>query len=190
MHMLTLVLSLGLSCGGINATTLDANSTVWNFRTWGRPYRLVSPLLDCSSPERTPIQIEHVWLFSVILTRSGDVYRCQLRWARYWEAMAKLDEDESTRAVIPDGEAAIPCHTWEMGIDPVKLPSLPVLPDLPMTGLGEEERGKETKLIKIAACFHSLVGLTNKGHVLKMNRPSMEAPVWVWIYVSRSERMT
>jgi len=72
---------------------------------------------------------------------------------------------------------------------PTKLPSLPDLPDLPMTGLPEEEHRKETKLIKIVACSNSLIGLTNKGHVLKMGRLYGEDPIWVWDYVSEGAWM-
>jgi len=105
---------------------------------------------------------------------------------RYNEAMAKLDEDKSTRAIVPDGGTVIPCHTQEVNMDPIKLPSLPDLPDLPSTGLPEEEHRKETKLIKIVARFSSLVGLTNKGHVLKMGELYRKDPTWTWQYVSES----
>lgn len=173
--------------------SLDANSTVWNFRSWGRPFRLVSPSLDCSSPKTTPAQIECGWVFSTILTRSGDVYAW---WpfeepfeGKYRQAMAELDKDESTKAIVPDGETVIPCHTWEMVQDPFKLPVLPDLPDLSTTGLSEKERKKETKLIKIAAFDTCLVGLTNKGHVLKIDGLADEDSVQIWRYVSRNAQM-
>ena len=169
--------------------TLDANYTVWNFESWGRPYRLASPLLDCSSPETTPVQVERGSSFSAVLTRSGDVYGWPVHVDQHRKAIAGLDKDESTRAIVPDGGTVIPCHTWEINMDPTKLPSLPDLPDLSMTGLPEEERKKKTRLIKIAACSNSLVGLTNKGHVLKMKELYMENPTWVWDYVSEGARM-
>ena len=172
---------------------LDTNSTVWNFRSWGRPFRLVSPSLDCSSPETTPIQIECGWPFSAVLSKSGDVYAW---WPygdtfedRYWEIMDELDKDKSTKASVPDNETIIPCHTWEMRMDPVKLPILPDLPDLPSTGLPEEARKKETKLIKIAGFDNSLVGLTNKGHILKMDEMYAAEFTPVWHYVSESAQM-
>jgi len=170
--------------------TLDTNSTVWTFTSWGRPFQLISPLLDCSSPETTPIQIECGWESSAVLTKSGDVYVWWLYEGafgeQYWEAMAKLDEDESTKAIVPDGGTVIPCHTWKINLDPIKLPILPRLPDLLATGLPEEEYRKETKLIKISAFDNSLVGLTNKGHVLKMDELYMENSTWVWHYVSKN----
>lgn len=173
--------------------TLDANSMVWNFRSWGRPFRLVSPLLDCSSPATTPFQIECGWAFSTVLTKSGDVFAW---WPfegtiedRHREAMNELDNDESTKAIVPDDGTVVPCHTWEINRDPVKLPVLPDLPDLPATGLSEEERKKETKLIKIAAFDNCLVGLTNKGHVLKIDGLTDEDSIQVWRYVSKSVQL-
>lgn len=173
--------------------TLDANSVIWNFRSWGRPFRLVSPSLDCSSPETTPAQIECGWSFSTVLTKSGDVYAW---WPfggsfedQYLQTVAELNKDESTKAVVPDGGAVIPCYTWEMKRDPVRLPVLPDLPDLPATGLLEKERKQETKLIKIAAFDNCLVGLTNKGHVLKIDGMSDENSIQIWSYVSGNTRI-
>ena len=153
---------------------LDANFSVWIFITWGRPFRLVSPFLDCSSPETTPLQIECSRYFSAVLMQSGDIY---VWWPfegtlgdRYREGMAKLDKDGSTKAILPDDGTVIPCHTWEIKMDPVKLRMYHRLSDLPGTGLTEEELRKETKLIKIAALTWGLIGLTNKGHVLMVGR--------------------
>jgi len=169
--------------------TLDANSAIWNFETWGRPCRLVSPLLDCSSPETTPIQVERGFLFSAILMGSGDVYVWRMHAGQYKKAMAKLDKDESTRTISPDGGTVIPCQTWEMNIDLIKLPSFPDLPDLLATGLPEEERRKETKFIKISSFDHGLVGLTNKGHVLKIDGLPDKDSVYIWRYVSGSTQI-
>ena len=177
------------SHGNHHAMTLDANSMVWNFTSWGRPFRLISPSLDCSSPNTTPIQVECDSEFSTVLTKSGDVYawwpfegtfedRCR-------EGMAELDKDESTKAIIPDGGTVIPCHAWEINMDPVKVPKLPDLPDLPGTGLSEEERKKETKLIKIAAVYKGLIGLTNQGHVLMLDGMGKEGSIRNWRYVSQ-----
>ena len=177
--------------------TLDADSTVWNFESWGRPYRLISHLLDCSSPTTTPIQIQCDSSFSAVLTKSGDVYA----WLRdkvgreiYKKATAELDMDKSTRAIVPDGGTVVPCHTWEMKMDPVKLTIPPDLPDLPMTGLPGEERRKETRFIKIAAFRRGLVGLTNKGHVCLLKiysylQPAGRMDFDTWHYVSENAWM-
>ena len=63
---------------------------------------------------------------------------------------------------------------------------LPDLPELPETGLSEEERRKETKLIKIAATHDCFIGLTNKGHVLRLDRLSHEDSSGTWHYVRKS----
>ena len=181
MHIFTLTHFFYFSCNSLRAMTLDANSTIWNFETWGSPYRLVSPLLDRLSQEKAPIQIECGAFFSAVLTRSGDVYAWPEDALLYKKPVARL----ATRAVVPDGGTVIPCHTWEVNVHPVKLPIPLDLPDLLMTGIPEEERRKETKFIKIAACFTSLVGLTNKGHVLKIDDLMYEKDAtWVWDYVS------
>ena len=107
---------------------------------------------------------------------------------QYQEAMTELDRDGSTMAIVPDDEAVIPCYTWELNKDPAKLPILPDLPELSATGLPEEERRKETKLIKIAAFNSCLVGLTNKGHVLKIDGLINKDSVRAWRYVSEHAR--
>ena len=119
--------------------------------------------------------------------KSGDVYAW---WPfgktfkdQYRKATIKLDRDES---IVPEGGTVMPCHTWEIKKDPVKLPILPDLPDLLETGLSEEECRKDTKLIKIAAFNTCLIGLTNKGHVLKMDKLDAENSTLVWDYVSES----
>ena len=87
---------------------------------------------------------------------------------QYTEGMAELDKDESTKTIIPNDTTVIPCCTWEINWDPVKLLRLPDLPDLLGTGVSEGECKKETKLIKIATLYYCFVGLTNKGHVLML----------------------
>ena len=90
------------------------------------------------------------------------------------------------KVVVSNNETVIPCHTFSINMDPVKVPTLPDLPDLPATGLSEGEHRKETKLIKIAAVADRLIGLTNKGHVLKMDGLKDENCMLTWHYVSGS----
>ena len=163
---------------------LDANSTVWTFRSWGWPVRLVSPSLDCSSPVTTPIQAECGPWYCAGLTMSGDAYA-------WWTNLGAFDDQywktyKTTTILVPDHDTMIPCQTRELRVDPTKLPALPDLPDLSATGLSEEERRKETRLIKIAACYNYLIGLTNKGHVLKLDGFGMEDRTRIWHYVSKN----
>ena len=165
---------------------LDANSAVWLFESWGQPIRFISPLLDCSSPETVPIQAE-CGRFSAVLTRSGDVYV-------WWPNVGAFDDQYRegikthgiTMDIVPDHEGAIPCWTWEFKTDFIKLPTIPDLPDLVTTGLPGEEHMEETRLIKIAACTECLIGLTNKGHVLKLEGLSDEDSARIWCYVSEN----
>ena len=164
---------------------LDTDSTVWTFEEWGNPTRLVSPSLDCSSPETTPIQAECGLSFCAVLTESGDVYV-------WWPDSDTFDglrwEAAATRVRPVSGGTIIPCRTKELKMDPIKLSALPDLPDLPDTGLSGEERGRETRLIKIAASYESLIGLTNKGHVLKLNGLGSKDGAGIWYYVSKNVR--
>ena len=172
--------------------TLDANSTVWIFVRWDKPLRLVSPSLDCSSPKTTPVQVESNSDMCVILTKSGDMYAwCPFAGpfgTHYREALAELEKEEYTKATTPDDEIVIPFRTLEINWDPVKDPTLLDLPELPETGLSEEERRKETKLIKIAATHRSFIGLTNKGHVLRLDGLNYKDSSGTWYYVCKSVR--
>ncbi|KAG5647470.1 hypothetical protein DXG03_009401 [Asterophora parasitica] len=73
-------------------------------------------------------------------------------------------QGNKTAAVLPDTNT-IPCETWDLNEDPVRLPSLPPLPTL--TNGDEDE--KPTQLVQIAGLDGHLIGLTNKGHVLKFD---------------------
>ena len=81
----------------------------------------------------------------------------------------------------------IPCHTWTLeGVDPVQLPSIPLdLPEL-RHGEGEGENGKGLKLIKIASMDNNLIGLTNRGHILRYHKLAGEDEYRLgrWEYVS------
>ena len=105
---------------------------------------------------------------------------------RYKEGLEKLEKEESTKAIIPDDRTVIPCRTLEVDWDPVKVSMLPDLPELSGTGLSEEERRRETKLIKIAATYYCFIGLTNKGHVLMLDGLSHEDSSGTWHYVRES----
>jgi len=159
-----------ISCGRLHSLALDSKSQLLTFCNWGRPFRLVSPLVDCHAPETTPIQAESGWFFCSVLTQSGDVLV-------YWHAsgtmgrvfsdkMSEMNNEGSTKAEVIGGHE-IPCVIWEMRQDPFHLPPIPELPVLQRNGLTDDEQSEPTKLIKIAALDNNLIGLTNKGHVLK-----------------------
>jgi len=168
------------SCGRLHSSGLDANLQIWTFLNWGRPFRLVSSLLDCSNPDSTPVQVECGWGFSSVLTKAGDVFI----WFPFETRMEQIIEshDNTMNAQHNKAKASpdkvIPCSTWDLNIDPVRLPALPSLPTL-------AETKEETKLVKIAGFDRSLVGLTNQGHVLTFSSLGNEnlTSRGAWTYV-------
>ena len=177
------------SCGRLHTMALDSKNQIWTFVTWGRPFRLDSPMLDCTSPETTPMQAECGWSFSSILTQSGDVL---VFWSSSGEIGRIYDEENAAMDDRGDCNAygtedhRIPCVTWSLQADPLRIPPIPQLPDLESTG-AHEERSTATTLIKITAFDNHLIGLTNKGHVLKFGDLSNEYSfdrTTCWQYVS------
>ena len=167
---------------------LDDKGRIWTFLSWGRPFSLMSPMLDCSSPESTPLQIECGWAFSSILTKSGDVLifwpfggEMQVRIAAKNEEM---DREGDKKAEV-DSEDFIPCVTWDLHMNPTRLPPLPQLPKLPEANKSEEP-DSSVHLIQIAALDNNVVGLTDKGHVLKYHGLESETTALSgrWEYVS------
>ena len=166
---------------------LDSKNQIWTFASWGRPFRLDTPMLDCTSPDSTPIQAECGWSFCSILTQSGDV----LVFSPFWGEIGRLYEEENAamdergdRHAYGSEDRRIPCIvTWSLRADPLRLPPIPMLPELESTGLSPEERDKSTNLIKIAAFDNHLIGLTNKGHVLKFGDVSSFDRTMRWQYV-------
>ena len=110
--------------------------------------------------------------------------------ARLAEFMMKKNaamDEEGDRNAYGTEDHRIPCVTWSLRADPLRIPPIPQLPDLESTGVSQEERSKETTLIKIAAFDNHLIGLTNKGHVLKFGDLSNEYSfdrTTRWQYVS------
>jgi SCF-associated factor 1 len=136
------------------------------------------------------MQAECGWSFSSILTQSGDVL---VFWPSSGEIGRIYDEENAAMDERGDCNAygtedhRIPCVTWPLRADPLRIPSIPQLPDLESTGLSPEERLEATTLIKIAAFDNHLIGLTNKGHVLKFGDLSNEHSfdrTTRWQYVS------
>ena len=167
---------------------MDAASDIWTFTSWGRPFRLSSSLVDKSMPETTPIQVESGWSFSAILAESGDVLvywpfgRRMMDILRHKDEELESTDDNQLKAAAKakptaDQPRVVPCYWWVLhGVDPVRLPSIPVdiLPQMRQTGISQEEAEKETKLVKIAAFDLNIIGLTSKGHVLRYSYLSDE----------------
>lgn len=130
------------------------------------------------------MQIESGWTFSTVLMQSGDVLVFDPFSGAMQEKIAAINEEldrdptgASKAKVTSQEPAVIPCHSWIMrDVEPIRLPAITStsLPDLLETGLSDDERAEETKLVKIAGMDNAVIGLTNKGHVLKFNLLSGE----------------
>ena len=90
-----------------------------------------------------------------------------------------MDAEMDKRAHATD-DGRIPCVTWDLHHNPMRLSPIPSLPKL------GEERDDVTKLVKIAGMDSFLIGLTNKGHVLKFGSLANESTTQTasWEYVS------
>ncbi|EJD41130.1 RCC1/BLIP-II [Auricularia subglabra TFB-10046 SS5] len=152
-----------VTCGRSHALAFDAAGQIWHFPAWGTPLRLVSPALDGSAPDTTLVQLEAGWTFGAALTEGGSVYA-------WWHGIGELKERiiETTRALAQenpapaDRERVVRCAIADIPFDPVHLPVLPEL-----LRLNGDQR--DVKLVKIAAADLFIVGLTNAGHVLKLD---------------------
>ena len=172
------------SCGRLHSSCLDTDNKVWTFVNWGRPFYLSSPVM--SDPDHAPKQIECGWMFSSMLTKSGDVF---VWWpfegsidTLVQQKMREMDND-TDKAAHPDG-TTISCIPWAMDLPPTRLPRIPSLPNLPDNDVQEE--GRQTQLIQIAAFDNHIVGLTNLGHILKFDSLHGETGVrhGRWEYVN------
>ena len=167
------------SCGRLHSSCLDTDNRIWTFTNWGRPFCLSSSVL--SDPDNVPKQIECGWMFSSMLTKSGDVF---VWWplegpigTLVQQKMREMD-NEGDQMANAEG-TTIPCVPWDMELPPIRLPPIPSLPDF-------TDDGEEPQLIQIAAFENSIVGLTNLGHVLKFDslHDETEVPRGHWEYVN------
>lgn len=144
----------------------------------------MTPLLDGTTPDSIPVQVESGWSFSSVLTKGGDVYV-------WWPLHGEMKEQVDTRDAAMDEQGLrahstergiIQCAHWDLPHNPYKLPELPRLPKL--DGTIAEDIG--VYLVKIAALHSHLIGLTNHGHVVKiLVQTSDTARLEGWIYVCR-----
>ncbi|EJD07281.1 RCC1/BLIP-II, partial [Fomitiporia mediterranea MF3/22] len=185
-----------LSCGATHMTALSVSNQVWTFLSWGRPFRIITPVLNRTSPESTPIQISCGSESCFVLTASGDIYNwwpfAGVIRQQFRETMALMDA-EGNQLAQATAEGTIPCMAWGLEYDPQKLPTIPHLPELVHSGkaLGNEE---DTKVVKLAAMDSVLIALTNKGHVLRLSglNPMTNVEEMHWEYLpnfSETERI-
>jgi SCF-associated factor 1 len=172
-----------IACGRLHTLMLSARGTVYTFCAWGRPFVLRSPLLAPSTPVAPAhdaiAQVAAGWGFCAARTREGAV----LVWwpgagalkEAYDTAARDMDErvrqgEDALKALPTAGTRDIPCHVFELAVEPVVLPELPYdLPELAHTGESDYARRADvaTRIVEIAGADNALIALTNRGHVLK-----------------------
>jgi SCF-associated factor 1 len=173
------------SCGRMHSAALDASNKIWTFTSWGRPFRMTCPVFD--DPEFAPVQVECGWMFSCVLVKSGDVFA-------WWPFSGTLEHqiqranqqmNKNSNKLARGVNSVIPCVPWDTDLIPERLPPLPSLPELEEI---DTEPRKKTMLVKIAGFDGHIVGLTNKGHVLKFRGLENEQTIAQgrWTYVSFS----
>ncbi|KAG6891190.1 hypothetical protein C0995_008442 [Termitomyces sp. Mi166 len=178
------------SCGRLHSSSLDSEGQIWTFPNWGRPFRLVSDFF--TDPASKPLQIECGWSFSSVLTVSGEVFVWWPFSGETAERIAAVNAQMNRQGNMKASALAdnsIPCVTWDLKENPTRLPSIPSLPGLPG---GDSE--KPIQLIQIAGLDAQIIGLTNKGHVLKFSslRSKETSSAGSWQYLpefSRSENV-
>ncbi|KAH6915918.1 regulator of chromosome condensation 1/beta-lactamase-inhibitor protein II [Coprinopsis sp. MPI-PUGE-AT-0042] len=155
-----------ISCGRLHSCVLDQNGGIWTFVNWGRPFQLSS--LVPQDIHSMPLQVECGWSYSAVLSREGQVF---VWWPSTGGLQAvltqKFSELNGSNKVRSDGEAVIPCATWTADFEPLRLPSLPSLPEL--TSTGSKKKGPRPQLVQIAGMEGLMIGLTDQGHVLKFD---------------------
>jgi SCF-associated factor 1 len=166
-----------ISCGRDFTTALDDQGKVWCFNSWGRPFVYQPSSFDPTNPDNTIIQVECGWTFSAALSNSGTVFVWNPLAGAVGKAAAQRDvefdnEPDETDAkkgmVVGD---VIKCYYWTLeGVEPLRLPELPQLPPLVD---GEATR---PQLVKIAAGDQFIIGLTDGGHVLKIDITDINHP--------------
>ena len=106
--------------------------------------------------------------------------------AQFDRHVESLDGDNDQRSTkVHESAGTIPCDCWEIDAQPILLPSLPALPDLMASSNTEPNKETTTKITQIAGLDGYLIGLTNKGHVLKYGPVDNENTVaqGTWKYV-------
>ncbi|KAG8835072.1 hypothetical protein FRC17_005425 [Serendipita sp. 399] len=159
-----------LSCGRDFMVALDNTKNVWCFNSWGLPFVYHPKAFDRSLPGNAIVQVECGWSFSAALTESGNAYVWNqlngrmggLISAKQTALEGELAGSEGRDRVAPEVDGVIKCHTWDFDAQEPLL--LPPLPELPI-----DAGASQPHLVKIAAGDHFVIGLTNLGHVLKLD---------------------
>ena len=157
---------------------------VWIIIRPDRPYIIESDLINNEHADSTPIQVVCGHFFSAILTRSGDVY-IVYPFDEYARKEHEKRCEESETGLEIEGNR-ISCKTWKLKCELYKLREIGDLTELDQRH-GSPGSKSPPKIISIAATDKFLIGLTDKGHVLKINQFDSGKKTQIkdqnWVYV-------
>ena len=147
-----------------------------------RPYIIESDLINNEHADSTPIQVVCGHDYSAILTRSGEIYIIWPFDEYVTGAYEKRCKGSSTRFKIKGN--SISCKTWKLKYDLYKLPQIGDLPELNQRDRSPGSNSPP-KIIKIAAMYNRLFGITDDGHILSITGVRSRAEIMNehWTYV-------
>ena len=139
-------------------------------------------MINNEHADSTPIQVVCGHDYSAILTRSGEIYIIWPFDEYVIDAYKKQCKGSSTTLEIEGN--SISCKTWKLKYDLYKLPQIGDLPELNQRdrSLGSNS---PPKIIKIAAMYNRLFGITDDGHILSITGVRSRAEIMNehWTYV-------
>ncbi|CAE7217054.1 unnamed protein product [Rhizoctonia solani] len=159
-----------LSVGRRHAILFDGSQNIYVLLEWGRPIRLDSPALGGTRPKTTVVQVEAGWDVCVFLTKIGTAFV-----VFPFNGSFERDLEERRSQGLPEVKAQgdeVPCACTDIQHHPTKLPPIPN--NLPTLHTDTVDPDAPPKLVQIAAGDKFVVGLTDGGHVLKLDLPTYD----------------
>ncbi|PAV22793.1 RCC1 BLIP-II [Pyrrhoderma noxium] len=174
---------VSIASDNFNSIAIDIKGNVWIIICPDHPFLLKSDLINNGHADSTPIQVVCNFYYSAILTRSGDVYIVYPFDEYVTKAHEKHCEESGTGLEIEGNR--ISCKTWKLKYELYKLREIGDLPEL------DQRHGSKSpsKIISIVAMYKFLIGLTDKGHVLKINQFDSSSKTRIkdenWVYIEK-----
>ncbi|CAE6403869.1 unnamed protein product [Rhizoctonia solani] len=161
-----------LSVGRRHAVLFDGSRNIYILLQWGRPIRLDAPALDGNRPESKVVQVDAGWDVCTFLTEAGVVFAIFPFHGSFSERAEERRIQTNTQPAVTQQGGEVPCVCMDVQHHPTRLPPIPG--DLPTLHPNALKPDVPPKLIQIAAGDKFVVGLTDGGHVLKLDLPTYD----------------
>ncbi|CUA74633.1 hypothetical protein RSOLAG22IIIB_05641 [Rhizoctonia solani] len=161
-----------LSVGRRHAVLFDGSRNIYVLLQWGRPIRLDTPALDGERPESTVVQVEAGWDVCTFLTETGTTFAVFPFHGSFERELGERTAQAGTLPEVKPQGDQVPCVCTDFQHHPTKLPPIPS--DLPVLHTDPLKPDAPPKLVQIAAGDKFVVGLTDGGHVLKLDLPTYD----------------